>query len=222
MLILDPKERGILIVDDEDNFRNVLRDLLNRGRGYKNLFTAKSGVEAVSILAANAEKIYLVLLDLVMPQMGGIDVIRHLTNVHTYHVGIIILTGYPDVLAEPEFLKMSSEKILTLQYRQKPFEFAELEKDVELVLKRVHEKRIGHLNMSADNVYAQLTNIEARLSNLDKIPEISKSLQKIEKRHRGLLSDLGLDLLRAIIIAFAIIAVLFFGVGDFIRSLLHK
>lgn len=68
---MDPKQK-ILIVDDSEINRALLKEIL--GDGYEYL-EAENGVRAVEILRERAD-VSLVLLDLIMPEMDGFDVLR--------------------------------------------------------------------------------------------------------------------------------------------------
>jgi signal transduction histidine kinase/ActR/RegA family two-component response regulator len=80
----------ILVVDDEEEIRAVLRETLVR-HNYK-VMTAADGVEATAIFAANAETIRLVITDLDMPIMDGANLTRVLRRMNP-DVSVIISTG---------------------------------------------------------------------------------------------------------------------------------
>jgi CheY-like chemotaxis protein len=60
---------GILLVDDEVILRTVGRDLLEE-LGYT-VYLAENGAEALEVFASNRNNISLVMLDIIMPKMGG-------------------------------------------------------------------------------------------------------------------------------------------------------
>ena len=65
------KEKGetILLVDDEPNFLEIVSRQLT-GDNYK-IITALNGKESLSLYEKHQEEIKLVILDLIMPKMGG-------------------------------------------------------------------------------------------------------------------------------------------------------
>lgn len=67
------KQIKILIVDDSVFMRNVLKNILTNA-GYSYYVEGSNGNEALKL--AEAEKPDLILLDLIMPEMGGIDVLK--------------------------------------------------------------------------------------------------------------------------------------------------
>ncbi|MGD0714972.1 MAG: response regulator transcription factor [Gaiellaceae bacterium] len=68
----------VLIVDDHDLFRTGLRNLLEE-QGVQVVGEAASGAEAVQIVRELAPDV--VVMDLNMPGMGGIDATRHITSI---------------------------------------------------------------------------------------------------------------------------------------------
>ncbi len=90
----DLKGQGtILVIDDEENVRELCIDLLTP-LGYKVLL-AKDGFEGIRIFRENKEEISLVILDMIMPKMGGYDVFQSLRNIRQ-DVPILISSGYSD------------------------------------------------------------------------------------------------------------------------------
>lgn len=68
-------ERTVIVVDDAAFMRATLRDIFNRN-GYRVLGEARNGVEAVAMY--EAQKPDLVTMDIVMPEMGGIDAVKQI------------------------------------------------------------------------------------------------------------------------------------------------
>ena len=80
-------KRRILVVDDELSIRNMVRSVLERA-GYE-VTTARNGREAITLLAVSDFDV--VLLDVMMPILGGVDVVEELRKhdgnavlAHTY------------------------------------------------------------------------------------------------------------------------------------------
>jgi CheY-like chemotaxis protein len=115
---------SILVVDDETLVRDLLCRFLEL-RGY-DVRSAKSGAEALSCVAES--KPDLILLDLVMPGMNGIDVLRSLRE-KEYAGGIILLTGnHNDDLLEKAWAMGPQEAI------GKPVDLERLLTAVQLVM----------------------------------------------------------------------------------------
>ena len=85
----------VLIVDDELLCRNVLTMML-RTLGVE-AASAEGGVEALNILRENPDKFDTVLLDIMMPDMNGIDVLTEIKNdASLKHLKVIIQSGSND------------------------------------------------------------------------------------------------------------------------------
>ncbi|NLB55505.1 MAG: response regulator [Lentisphaerae bacterium] len=79
----------LLIVDDEEEIRSALSRHF-RFKGYS-VLTAGNGAEALAVMASN--KIDVVISDIVMPIMDGVDLLRALRNDYPM-VRTIMITGY--------------------------------------------------------------------------------------------------------------------------------
>ena len=222
MLIDDLSKRGILIVDDERTMVMVMERVLTE-RGYKRVFTANNGTEAVSILASRGEEIYLVLLDLRMPGIDGFGVMKHLANVHSYPVGIVLVTAYGSSEVKEEFFRCGTETVIPLDYITKPFDIKEMLSDVEKTLNTVHDKRLEQLDISSKELYRRIYNLDSRIATVaDALFEVKSELRELSKKQHGLLAELGMELIKAIVIALAVIALVYLGVGDLVRNIIHR
>ncbi len=90
----------ILVVDDEDVVRRMARTALER-LGYQ-VFTATNGKEAVDIYSSEPERIEIVLLDMMMPVMGGEETLRRLHEI-TPGLPVVAMSGYNEREAKQRF-----------------------------------------------------------------------------------------------------------------------
>jgi len=81
----------ILLVDDDDRIREMGRQMIEVG-GYK-VLTARSGEEALEIYSAHKEEISLIILDLIMPGMGGKRCLKELLRIDP-NVRVLVASGY--------------------------------------------------------------------------------------------------------------------------------
>ncbi len=81
----------ILIVDDEEKTRKILK--LNFSDKY-HILLAKNGEEALHHL--QREKVHLVLTDLKMPGMSGLELLQEIQNKYK-HIPVIIITAYGSI-----------------------------------------------------------------------------------------------------------------------------
>ncbi len=111
----------VLVADDEEEIRNLLREFLSP-KGYSVSF-AKNGHEAVIAVESNPE-IQLVLLDVSMPVMGGMDALSHIMN-RNPHPSVIMMTAVADREIARQALKTGA-----FDYILKPFDFAAIEASI--------------------------------------------------------------------------------------------
>ena len=84
------EEKRLLLVDDEPQFLSLVA-LMLRGKGYR-YFGAQSGPEALA--TASRESPHLILLDIMMPGMNGLEVCRRLrADPETAHIPILVVTA---------------------------------------------------------------------------------------------------------------------------------
>lgn len=106
----------ILIVDDEDDFREIVKDILS-GEDFETV-GASNGFDAIEIFRNTPCD--LVLLDLKMPTMDGIETMQQLKKTAPY-VPVIILTAFGDIPAAVEAVKKGAYDFIA-----KPPEFDKL------------------------------------------------------------------------------------------------
>jgi two-component system, cell cycle sensor histidine kinase and response regulator CckA len=115
----NPRAHGsILLVEDDPVLRRVLLEMLAEG-AYK-VLAAGDGGEALQLFAEHRDEIGVVLTDLVMPDMSGLD-LCHLLQQQAPGVKIIVMSGYP--LNDEAQALVEQER---LQWLQKPFTAEEL------------------------------------------------------------------------------------------------
>ncbi|GAB4405557.1 MAG: hypothetical protein OHK0032_00070 [Thermodesulfovibrionales bacterium] len=119
----------ILIVDDEDDIRGLLRDTLN-GLGYETI-EASNGEEAVEIYRGQRERIDLIILDLVMPKMSG-DEAFHRIKMIDPAVKVLVSSGYG--MGE-QMRKMIGDAGIE-GFVQKPYDINEIAETVKNVLSK--------------------------------------------------------------------------------------
>jgi PAS domain S-box-containing protein len=81
----------ILLVDDEESVRELGKRILTRA-GYT-VLTAANGAEGVEVYRSSAESVSLVILDLLMPKMGGAQCLEKLLRINP-QVRVLVTSGY--------------------------------------------------------------------------------------------------------------------------------
>ena len=149
----------ILVVDDENNIRETLSDIL-KDEGY-NVFTAADGQEAIKLL--DSERFNVVLLDLWIPGAGGMEVLKHIIDTQPT-CQTIIISGHGTIDSAVKATKMGA------------FDFLEKPLSTDRLLNVIkHALEINRL---------QKENIKLRESvsnNYYMVPGVSRSFKDIEE-----------------------------------------
>lgn len=153
----------ILIVDDEPRMCDSLRILLS-GQDYE-VVTATSGHEALAFLSEDAFDI--VLMDIVMPDMNGYQLMDHI-NSRRPDTFVIVITGHATLDSAVRALRKGA-----YDYLKKPFEYDELLKTVQNAInqkKLMSENAIlnGKLAISEDRYRYLVQNSPDMIYTLDK------------------------------------------------------
>ena len=130
-----PTSKGrVLVIDDEPAIRESLHALLTLEGGYT-VDLAEGGTEGLQKLARRGYD--LVLLDLMMPDMSGMEVL-HEVRERDRETPIFMITAYGSVQAAVDALKAGAD-----DYFPKPFENDKLIREIEGVIAR---RRLEHEN----------------------------------------------------------------------------
>ncbi|WHY02661.1 response regulator transcription factor [Neobacillus sp. DY30] len=159
------KKPLILIADDEIRLAKLVTDfLVNSGFG---VLTATDGMQAFNLFNEYRSKIDLIILDVMMPQMDGWEVLKEIKSISC--VPIIMLTAKAE---EPD--QLTGFKLGANDYVTKPFSPSVLVARVENLLKRsgkVGGERLLSGNLSIDliehNAYIDNTVIELTPKEFD-------------------------------------------------------
>jgi len=124
------KGHKILVVDDEEDILNLLDYTLTRA-GFE-VLTAEDGPEALEIAMASVPLPALIVLDIMLPEMDGTDVLKRLKESDvTRNIPVIMLTAKGDEIDKIVGLELGAEDYVT-----KPFSPREFILRVKAVLKR--------------------------------------------------------------------------------------
>jgi two-component system, NtrC family, response regulator AtoC len=121
----------ILIVDDDEGVREILTETL-KSAGHS-VSGAESGERAVA--AVREAPVDLVILDMVLPQVDGLEVLREITTLRP-ETAVIMITGYASVETAIRAMKMGA-----VDYIVKPFRMEEVELIVSRALERSRLRR---------------------------------------------------------------------------------
>ena len=150
----------ILIVDDEEVLRDVLDAVLRR-EGFE-VVMAASGEEALSILDSD-ENIDLMILDIMLPGISGIDTLRSV-RISSPNLPVIVITAFSSIDGAIEAMKHGA-----FHYIPKPFKNEEV---VLTVTKALEQRRLSNEN---ERLKAELTEKYAYANIIGK----SESMRKV-------------------------------------------
>ncbi len=106
-------EETVLVVDDEPHIRTVLNSMLGY-LGYEVLL-ASNGTEAIEILRSRDKNVDIVLLDIIMPEMGGEEAYRNIKNISP-DVKVILSTGYARDQVLSDLLQQGANALIRKPY----------------------------------------------------------------------------------------------------------
>ena len=175
----------ILIVDDEPSMRDMLRIVLRRD-GY-DVVVAGNGAEAIAIL--EKERVDLLLSDIRMPDVGGVDVLRAAKNVNRDIIAFM-MTAFASTDSAVEAMRLGA-----VDYFTKPFNMDELRLKVRQQMEAHRLKQENVLLKRALNSSHEFCNIIGRS---DAMLAVFKMVETIAKTNSTVLitgeSGTGKDL----------------------------
>ena len=158
--------RRVLVVDDEENLRLVLRTLLKR-HGYE-VETASSGEEALGLVDAFGPDV--ILTDVRMPKMGGLDLLGTL-KAKGNEATVIVMSAYGNTDRAIEAMKAGA-----YDYVQKPFKPDE----VVLTLRKAEEREsLRRENRALRDEIRKENKFEDILAKSQKMTDIFRTISKI-------------------------------------------
>ena len=194
---------SVLVVDDEFGPRESLRMIL---KPIYDVHAVDNGQDALDFLCR--ENVDLVTLDLRMPGLSGIDVLREIKNMRR-DIEVVVITGYGTMNNAVEAFRLGA-----VDFIFKPFNVAEIisivKKSVErrnfnLAIKSLLQRfqALRHLEMDGEGEGEALSNLSASLDfspeahELDR--EIQESIQQLENFRMQKVSVNYLDFLKVLI-----------------------
>ena len=115
----DPKIVGgretILLVDDMENLLDLGKDLLEQ-YGYS-VVTAESGEKAIDVYKQQMAEINLVILDIGMPGMGGLECLKELLKIDPA-INVLVASGYVDSINKTDLFDYGAAGFISKPYRQ--------------------------------------------------------------------------------------------------------
>lgn len=150
---------SILIVDDEDAQRSVLKGYLEK-KGYR-IFSASSGNEGIKIVQNNI--IDIILSDFKMPDKTGLEVLEEVKKINP-EISFVILTAYGTIENAVKAMRLGA-----FDYISKPVDLDEL----DLMIERIIENRnLKSENQILKNQLKEKFKIDSFISQSPKMEEV--------------------------------------------------
>jgi two-component system, cell cycle sensor histidine kinase and response regulator CckA len=129
----------ILVAEDEESLRMVAKDILEE-LGYTVLLAA-GGEEAIQMFADNRNLIDVLLFDVIMPRVGGLDAYEVIRSTDP-NMPLLLMTGYSSETVQSRFIeqKRSLEELGAIVI-QKPYDMDTLGHKIREVIKRSRQER---------------------------------------------------------------------------------
>ncbi len=164
-----PDEFDLLIVDDNEMNRDILRRHLKR-QGYKNLILAENGEEAIKIV--DSQKLDLILLDIMMPEINGYQVLEYVKSQGNLNqIPVIMISALNEIDSVVKCIEMGAEDYLT-----KPFDPILLKARVSACLEKKRLRDQDELRRE------QLEEANQKLAEANyKLAEVNEKLELLTK-----------------------------------------
>jgi signal transduction histidine kinase len=158
------EQPAILLIEDEARLRNYLQ-LLLQGEGYR-VTTAENGREGIrQIREASFD---LVITDLVMPEVGGLEVLEYL-RAYAPETVVVVMTAYVSAESVIEALRKGA-----YDYLSKPFDFELMRATIARALEKARlQKSLRHYMTNLERMVeartAELQRANARLEEINRL-----------------------------------------------------
>lgn len=140
-------ELNLLIVDDEKAYRENIEEFFSNSK--MKIFSAELPSRAFDILKKN--KIDIVILDLRLPEMNGLDVLKEIKKLHP-EIEVIIITGHGDMDSVIKAMRLGAIDFFT-----KPFRLIEVQNAIERTKKFIYlQKKLNEIEMNYSLVSKEL------------------------------------------------------------------
>jgi len=169
----EPLKSNILVVDDEKSMRDSMQMLLNKNY---NVFLAKNGKEAVSLVKNNP--IDLLLLDIRLPEIDGIEILKLVKNIDE-SIEIIMITAVIMVGKAVEAMRAGAYDYIT-----KPFDIDALQAQIE---KALEKRKLHKENLSLRKMIEEEHEFEKIIGKSKAIKDITRLIDDIAKSKTSVL-----------------------------------
>ncbi|HEX9759021.1 MAG TPA: response regulator transcription factor [Nitrospiria bacterium] len=180
--------KKILIIEDERDLAQLLVHYLEK-EGYKTLLATEG---PTGLKTAQTENPDLIILDLMLPGMDGLEICRRLrTGAHTRHLPIMILTAKGEETDKVVGLELGADDYMT-----KPFSPKELVARVRALTRRMERQETTPLQFTYQNMVLNVSSHEVKFQGKE-VPLTAKEfnllLELLKGKGRVLTRDILLN-----------------------------
>ena len=155
---------NILIVEDEEAIRRVLKKVLSEDDSKNNILEASDGVEAINKI--KTENLQLVICDIKMPKKDGLDVLNFLKS-YDDKIPIIMISGHGDL------------KTAVMAMRKGAFDYIEKPPDLNSLLSSVRESLKNKIKVKKTSSKTSKQSKYEIVGKSKKILELKQIIEKI-------------------------------------------
>lgn len=159
-------KNSILITDDDKNTREGMAKTLSASYV---TYTAANGIEALDILEKN-EDIDIVLTDLMMPGMDGIELLEKVRSISN-DIVVVLITGFSSIESAVEAMRKGAYDYIT-----KPVDLSKLEITIKNALEN---KRLRTENILLKQKFREKYDSTTLVGNSNKIKEIMELIRRV-------------------------------------------
>lgn len=179
---LETHDYNVMIVDDSELNRQILAEIL---KDKYNIIEAENGLKAVTILQKSVYEISLVLLDMMMPEADGFEVLKYMNQYHWIEaVPVIMISSETD----PFFIKRAYELGAT-EFISRPFDAAIIKRRVANTIV-VYEKQRRLAGTVAEQIYQKEKTSNVMISILSHIVEFRNGESRLHVLHINAMTEM--------------------------------
>ncbi len=163
---------NIVVVDDEEIYLSLVRDALEEESNRVEM--ASNAYDALKII--ESADINLIITDIRMPQMDGIELVRRAKEINP-HIGAIFMTGYANLNSAKNAIKQGA-----FDYISKPFELNEIRQAVKKATDKIAEEAAGS---SSEKQLDRLSDLSQMLIEVGDKKALATTSVKFVMMHYG-------------------------------------
>lgn len=169
--------KSILIVDDEEMSRAILKQMFEEEY---DIIEAENGKEAIKLAFSQSKNIAAILLDLMMPELNGFQVLQVLVaRKLTEHIPVVMITGQKDNKTEMTCYSLGASAVVN-----KPYVAATVTMQVKNIIEMFN--RADSLERKASSYQKELAEEKQKLSDFyDKLVDVVANLVEFRNLESG-------------------------------------